>query len=231
MEYNNGINNNGMNPQGEEPPAQNQQQQQQQQQEQAPQQNNENASTNNTANANNNPLSMSLTDEECRWALAIKRAVMEDVSLEELSDFEYAQYALVTRGDTEAALYKIQGLQTFRHEYNIHDTLQEGLQLLRELHQQQPWFVLDVEYEPQHGHFVWVYDYAVVDPSKVRLPEEYRAYLGGLYYVFQLLQANLGSIREGLVHICECEGKRGVCECVCVVVCCSVFVECVCRVC
>ena len=155
------------------------------------------------------PMAMKLTNAECRRALSIKNAALQDPSLRELSDYEYAQYALATPGsDLEAVLYRIQGMQTFREEYKIQDTLEEGMRLCKAFHQQQPWFVLDVEYEPQHGHFVCVYDYGVVNPKAVRLPEEWRVYLGGLYYIFQLLQANLGSVREGLVHICECEGTK-----------------------
>ena len=153
------------------------------------------------------PFTMSLKDEECRWAHELKAAVTEDDDLKELSDFEYAQHAIASQGNLEKALLKVSGLQTFREEYNVKDTLEEGLQALEEFQKQQPWFVLDVEYEPQFGHFVCVYDYGVCNPDvAMKMPEDWRTYIVGLYYVFQLLQANIGAIREGLVHIVECEG-------------------------
>ena len=161
-----------------------------------------------------NLLTTSLTDQECQWALEIKNAVMEDGDLKELTDFEYAQHAIASKGDLEKALLKVGGLQTFREEYKVLDTLEEGLQALRAFQKQQPWFVLDVEYEPEFGHFVCVYDYGVMDPdAAMKMPEDWRTYIVGLYYIFQLLQANLGSIREGLVHIVECEGMFWVLSC------------------
>ena len=156
------------------------------------------------------PFTMSLKGEECRWAHEIKIAVTEDDDLKDLSDFEYAQHAITSQGNLENTLLKVSGLQTFREEYNVQDTLEEGLQALKDFQKQQPWFVLDVEYEPQFGHFVCVYDYGVCDPAAaLKMPDDWRIYIVGLYYVFQLLQANIGAIREGLVHIVECEGTYG----------------------
>lgn len=150
---------------------------------------------------------MTLTSEELEWTLTLKSAVVEDAELKDLSDFEYAQHAITSRGDTNKALIKVVGLQQFREEYNVLDTLEEGMRGLEAFQKQQPWFVLDVEYEPQFGHFVCVYDYGVVNHKAAsKMPGDFRIYIVGLYYIFQLLQANIGSIREGLVHIVECEG-------------------------
>ena len=101
---------------------------------------------------------MALTGQEIQWVQEIKEAVVASPDLNELSDFEYAQHALVTKGDVEDALRRIQGLKDFREEYQIHDTLEEGMELLHSFSKQHPWFVLDVEYESQYGHFVCVYD-------------------------------------------------------------------------
>ena len=45
-----------------------------------------------------------------------------------------------------------------------------------------------------------------MNPAAVDLPTDWRVLLGGLYYCHQLVQCNLMACREGLVHICECEG-------------------------
>lgn len=160
------------------------------------------------------PFTMNLKDDECRWAHEIKSAVMADDKLKDLSDFEYAQHAIASNGNLESALQKVSGLQTFREEYNVRDTLEEGFQALEDFQKQQPWFVLDVEYEPRFGHFVCVYDYGVMDPdAAMKMPNDWRTYIVGLYYIFQLMQANIGAIREGLVHIVECEGMEPVLLC------------------
>lgn len=40
-------------------------------------------------------------------------------------------------------------------------------------------------------------------------PEDWRIHLGGLYYCWNALHSNILACREGVVHICECEGMKG----------------------
>ncbi|CAB9514657.1 expressed unknown protein [Seminavis robusta] len=150
---------------------------------------------------------MDLSPEELRWTEAVKHSALEDTSLKPLSDYEYAAAALVTQGHVETALCSLQGLQDFREEYNIHETVEEGMTLLRQLHIQQPWFVLDVSLELEESrHFVCVYDYAQLNPSAVKMPDQWRVFLGGLYYLYQMIQSDLQAVREGVVNIGECDG-------------------------
>ncbi|CAB9526068.1 expressed unknown protein [Seminavis robusta] len=170
---------------------------------------------NNTTGSAQGDGSMHLSKREIRWALAIKAAVVDsnkakqeegEDELIELTDFEYCQYALVTKGDVEDALERIEKMQAFREEYQIHDTAEEGMEILRAFTIQQPWFMVSVDYNPTNGHFIAVYDYAKLKPAAVDYPEDWRIWLGGLYYLFQICQSNLVACREGLVHIAECEG-------------------------
>lgn len=150
--------------------------------------------------------SMQLTEQECRWALAIRNVVKEDEDLEKISDMEYAHHALLARGNVEQAVARIRGMQYFRQEYNIKDTAEEGIQLLEQFMRKHPGFVLSVDYDAAHGHFIIVYDYAKRNPSAIDFPHDWRVHLGGFFYLFQAMQSNIVSMREGLVHICECEG-------------------------
>ena len=154
---------------------------------------------------------MELSPQELVWALDTKRAVIQAAKesdfLKELSDYEYAHYALITRGNVEEALRRIEMMQHFREEYKIADNSDEGIEILMKFtRQQQPWFMVSVDYSPNHGHFILVYDYARFNPSAVDFPEDWRIFLGGMYYIHQLCQSNLMACRQGLVHICECEG-------------------------
>lgn len=154
---------------------------------------------------------MTLTDDEIRWALAIKEATKEaagkDGNLREISDFEYAHYAIVTKGQVEVALKKIEMIQSFRDEYHIEDNPEEGMDILQKLTIiLQPWFIVALDYAPSQGHFIVVYDYAKLNPGAVDMPADWRVWLGGLYYIFQLVQCNFLACREGLVHIAECQG-------------------------
>lgn len=149
-------------------------------------------------------LPMELTNEELEWALALKREVMEDETLEERPDFEYAQVTLVCMDDLDSAKYRLKALQDFREEYEISDTAVEGMELVVQFMQQQPWFVLDVHVDERHS--VLAQDFSVLDPSKVRSPAEWRIFLGGFYYFYQILQPNLFSIREGILCVGEMHG-------------------------
>ncbi|CAB9526069.1 expressed unknown protein [Seminavis robusta] len=159
--------------------------------------------------------SMRLSTREVRRALAIKAAIVDsnkerreqgEDELIELTDFEYAQYALLTKGNVEDALERIEKMQAFREEYRIQDTVEEGMEIMQALTIQQPWFVVSVDYNPTHGHFVFVYDYSKLKPAAVDYPEDWRIFLGGMYYIYQLGLSNLLACREGLVHIAECQG-------------------------
>jgi hypothetical protein len=69
-----------------------------------------------------------------------------------------------------------------------------------------PGMCLSIDYDPQFGHFVVVYDYAKRRPENIDFPEDWRVHLGGFYYMAQSMTSDLHAIREGIVHICECEG-------------------------
>lgn len=149
---------------------------------------------------------MDMNEQEIRWAVDIRHAVEDSHELQNRPDLEYAHHALVSRGNLNLALARIQGMQYFRDEYKIHDTPEEGLQLLRQFFEKHPGFVLSVDYDRNHGHFVIVYDYAKRKPKAIDFPKDWRIHLGGFFYLFQAMQYNIVSMREGLVHICECEG-------------------------
>ncbi|CAB9521444.1 expressed unknown protein [Seminavis robusta] len=166
---------------------------------------------------------MAMSDTEIRWALEIKRAVREEIDRgkdssknnqeaddcrfrRELSDFEYSQYALSTKGNLENALDRIEKMMYFQEEYNIIDTVEEGMALLEAFSKLMPWFLVSVEFAPEFGHFVSVLDYAKLNPKAVDFPADWRAWLGGFYYLLQLQHSNLSACRQGMVNICECEG-------------------------
>ena len=90
---------------------------------------------------------MTLSEDETQWANALKLRVEASEDIQNLSDYEYAQFAIHSQGKLRGALSRIQGLQAFREEYNINDTVEEGIELLRAFQEQQSWFLLDVNYD------------------------------------------------------------------------------------
>ena len=145
-----------------------------------------------------------LSEEELEWAWALKIAVEADDELKPLSDFEVVQQALFARENTEDALARCHGLQAFREEYHIHDTPLEGVQLIEGFMSKHPGFLLSIDMDENHGHFVFVYDYAKRRPNDLKTDADWRNHLGGMYYMMQCQQINIHACREGVVHIIEC---------------------------
>lgn len=148
-------------------------------------------------------LPMQLTNEELEWSLALKQEVIEDEELLERPDFEYAMVTLLCMDDLEGAKERLRSLQHFREEYRIHDTLEEGVELLLQHTHQQPWFILDVHVDANTNTAVVVKDFSVLNPSKVNTPSEQRTFMGGEYYLYQLVQPTFGLIREGVLAMAE----------------------------
>lgn len=162
--------------------------------------------------------SMQITEQEREWALAIKKAVEADDELKNLSDLEYVQYAIATEGDVPGSLKRAKGLQLFRQEYGINDTLDQGTNMLQAMLQDhEPGLILSVDKvqtttsdacdDPDlFSHFVFVLDFAKINPKGIHLPSHKRDTLGALYYAHHATQTTPAAIRNGCVFIAECEG-------------------------
>ena len=147
-----------------------------------------------------------ISDEELEWAWELKVVVEAEDDLKPLSDFEYVHQSLHGKGDIEAAVARVRGLQHFRQEYRISDTAAEGIQLIEAWMSKHPNFLLSVDIDEVYGHFVMIYDYAKRRPGNLKTDADWRSHLGGMYYLSHAMQNNIHACREGIVHICECEG-------------------------
>lgn len=158
---------------------------------------------------------MRITEEERQWAITIKQAVAEDEEVQGLSDLEYVQYAIVTRGNVQDSMRRIRGLQLFRQEYGIHDTLEQGMDMLHNLLHQQPGMLLSVdkarmnanaEDQDLHSHYLMVFDFAKINPKAMKLERDKRDMLGAMYYIHHATQTTPTAMRNGILFIAECEG-------------------------
>jgi hypothetical protein len=151
----------------------------------------------------------SLTEPELEWAWEIKEAIQNDPDLRLISDFEVAQLAIVTLGleDLYSVRERVLAMQSLRDEYKIVDTPEEGVELMRGLTcLQQPGYILAFDLAPNGRNYTAVIDFAKKRPSNVNSDEDWRVYLGGFYYMLTAACSNLTTIREGIVHLCECDG-------------------------
>lgn len=167
------------------------------------------------------PEKLTLRDEELTWAHTIKTAVHEAEHLKAVSDFEIAQWALVTmeRQEMDEVLERIYKLQYFREMYGFEnvtadssaETLtkvwKEGVKLMREyVKQMEPGHLLTIDFMPSQGHYLIVWDRAAFDPSRVQSEYDWKVYQGCTYCLLQILTSNLQAIREGVAVILECHG-------------------------
>ncbi|CAB9515736.1 expressed unknown protein [Seminavis robusta] len=159
------------------------------------------------------PSTMELSHEEIDRALAIKAAVEADPSLDNLSDYEYVQYALAHPASEERSVGTIvaeyvYAMQCFRREYRLTDSVEEGMHLFEQAAAQHPGFFLAVEYVSQSGNFIHIDDVAAFDPRKIVGWEERRKILGGMYYRYQGVCSTLQAIRSGVAIMVECMGAN-----------------------
>ena len=110
---------------------------------------------------------MHLSQTEVARAKAIKTAVEASQSLINLTDFEYAQYALTTGNETiEEVCERVSRMQAFRHQYRLEDTLAEGVVLVHQMTRQHPGVYLAVSLLRACQNYLLVEDCAAFVPPK-----------------------------------------------------------------
>ncbi|CAB9512890.1 expressed unknown protein [Seminavis robusta] len=150
---------------------------------------------------------MSITEAERAWALTIKEAVEANDEIDNLSDFWYAQLAIVDHDNVDAAQQHSAHMQAFRQEYDIRDNLEDAKSTVWEFLTlfDRPW-VLAFSYSVESQSYIWVVDIAQIDKKDLVTNKQWRIYLAGLYYLRQALNPNLRAISTGISIIHECEG-------------------------
>lgn len=148
---------------------------------------------------------MRLFPAEVLHAQAIKRAVEADGEVDNLTDFEYVQFAITNRDlPVEDIVQKISLHQTFRKQYGILENPHFAMAALNRYTLQHYGGVLCIQYLPAAGSYVSVMDWAAFTPPKNE--EEYRIYFAGMYFIFHTNMPDFEAIRNGLTYVVECEG-------------------------
>jgi CRAL/TRIO domain len=155
------------------------------------------------------PGTMALSQEEIDRAMEIKTAIVSDPNLDNLSDYEYVQYALALPASEEPMATVMEyayAMQCFRQEYRITDTLEQGSELFRASLRQHPGFFLAIEYVSNPGNFIAIDDVAAFDPKVLSGYEQRRIGMGGFYYRYQCVSSTFQAIRSGVAIMVECDG-------------------------
>lgn len=152
---------------------------------------------------------MELAPEENQRALQIKQTVEQRSDILNLRDMEYAQFAVMTKGNVVEAIRRIQLAHAFRQEYNIDPySLEQGMDLVEKFMQQQPNFLLSIDRNAAHGYHIFVYNRTGFHPSNIRSDEDYRIFIGAMIFMMDALQPTLQACQRGIVHIGECSDMQ-----------------------
>jgi hypothetical protein len=153
--------------------------------------------------------SMALSDDERSMALRIKEAVEEDTAINNLSDMEYAQHAILAMGDLNLALCRIQGLQCFRRDYQVDNSPSQGVKYLKQFMILQPGAILNIDICPDTGEAVFGFNRGALDPAiafkcsiQDTVPEQnWKIHAITVYYFLHILQPSLKAVREGICFV------------------------------
>ena len=167
--------------------------------------------------ASNDPRRMLITADERRIALAIQQAVTENPDMKSVSDFMCAQCAIVDGDNLEASMERLYGLQCFREEYQIDDTVEQGLEFFQKFTKLMPKYHLCLTYHNARGVYVLIYDNAGFYASKVDSDETMKLWLGSSYYHGAIVTPDLEAARRGVIMIAECGGYGTFLSCFCFV--------------
>ena len=152
---------------------------------------------------------MDMNEEELQWTRAVKTAIETSDELDNLSsDYLYAQYAIVERGNVPAALDRAARMQAFREEYGVLDTLADARRHLKGLVESMPGLFLSFSFNQGDSNYAVVLDVTKFDMSAIRTHEGVSSCIKGWYYLLQALAPDLEAVRRGATFLCECQGYQ-----------------------
>ena len=152
------------------------------------------------------PRRMQIFDEERDWAIAIKDAALATPELDPVTDFWYAQLAIVDKDDIESALERLHHLQAFRQEYDVRDRFEEGRRCLHKFVGMFPRHILSYSFNFTEGCFVFITDQSATDLGQLSSVEQVSEYLKHAYYFATVFNPDLEGVRRGASFLLECEG-------------------------
>ncbi|CAB9522247.1 expressed unknown protein [Seminavis robusta] len=161
---------------------------------------------------------MALGATERLWALEIKNAASQEPELEPLSDFWYAQFALVSlhehhqnletaRSHLPDLLERMQAVQDMRQEFFVRDTITHGMEVMSKvILDMHPGFILAFSYHADRGAYLRVINLTQFDMSMFTHKVKVRTFLAGLWYINHATIPDMEAARQGFVQYVECKG-------------------------
>ncbi len=111
----------------------------------------------------------------------------------------------MAKAGVRKALKRIQGLAGFRKTYKLNGVEKdEPMVLLKRTNDMFPGLLVGVGVD-NLGRCVQVCESKAFDPTKLKGEDEWRTMMGAFYYLFQAMQADVESIRNGIVFAADCD--------------------------
>ena len=126
--------------------------------------------------------------------------------LDNLPDFMYAQLAIICKDDVEDAIQRCYGMQGFRQEYKITDSLEQGRRYLAIPFQLFPQQVLTFSFSQEEGTYVFAHDCTKFEPKRFTSSTLADDWMMSMYYSHFAFMPDLETVRKGITVLVECEG-------------------------
>lgn len=155
-----------------------------------------------------------ISDQERAWALHIKAAVEAPSSgLKPVSEFEYAQYAVVTIGrkTLQETLEIMRATQLFQSEYQVDHSSDQGDSYIESFINLAPGSLLHLDLSPDTEEGMIALDVSknwtqLLQRKGINQEMTWKLISLFWYYCLRASQPSLYTIREGIVWLFECHG-------------------------
>ena len=152
---------------------------------------------------------MQATEQELKWAAAIKEAALADPDIDTavLSDLEYLQHAMVAKDCVDKALRRMKRLADFKERFGIKrdGSWEEGWRDLKSFQAAHPGVLLAVETLPDDSS-VTACSTGKFYTRNVRSPESLAIAMRGFFYVLQACHSTIPAMRAGMVSVLDNQG-------------------------
>ena len=156
-----------------------------------------------------------LTEEEHGWTKALRDAQFyaDAEFAKTISDFQYAQHAIIAKDQVEKGLKRIRRLQEFKKAHGIADngsiTIEKAKEIIKKMDEKAPGFIMSFGREEKdgevHGRHVFSMRYDTFLPANFD-ESDINNFFVGFYLWLEACQPDLESVRKGMAIVCECEG-------------------------
>lgn len=152
-------------------------------------------------------LTMTVTGEEAENALALKAKVLAAEDVDDLTDFEIAQFALVSKTDHERAMKRVRRLQALRRRYSIGSTMEHVKASFAFIEQNSPGLFLGMSTTKDGCTALFNESQLFQRNGKIPVDDEnIAAMMSFMVHLLEAVSPDITAVRNGLVSVSLCEG-------------------------